>query len=162
MRQTLRPLLLLLVLLAASCAGSPSSEPAPRPRPPSGEPKAEDGDAPSESEFERQLREGLARFDAKDLAGAELRIECALRIDPWSPEAWNALARVAYERGDMELCVERADRALRIAPDHREARLNRGLALFGMRNYGAAHTEFRRIVAYPVEEGRIADYSLAY
>jgi hypothetical protein len=31
-----------------------------------------------------------------------------------------------------------------------------------MRNYGAAHTEFRRIVAYPVEEGRIADYSLAY
>ena len=148
-------LLAALVSGTAACAATGENLPLSAPRTPG----APDG---GRERFTREFDAGLARFDARDYAGAEARFERALRVDPYSADGWNALARVAYERGRIRLCIERADVALREDPDHREARLNRGLALFTEPEYGAALAEFRRILSYPVDDGKIADYSLAY
>jgi GT2 family glycosyltransferase/Tfp pilus assembly protein PilF/HPt (histidine-containing phosphotransfer) domain-containing protein len=62
------------------------------------------------------LKEGLARFDRHDLAGAWNSITAALKLRPFNPDAYLLLAEIAQEAGDSVSARQCAQRARDLAP----------------------------------------------
>ena len=117
--------------------------------------------AEGEETFESEYRRGGALFQAGDLAGAELALTRALEIDPKRAEGWNALALVAYGRRDSARAIEFLSRAVGLQPGYREAWLNRGLARFSVGQYGAALSDLKKVLSFPVRDELITDFDLA-
>jgi tetratricopeptide (TPR) repeat protein len=67
------------------------------------------------------LLAGYLHAALRDPAAADTAFRAALALDPEHPRAMLGLARIALERGDIGICRELLERALRVYPDFPEA-----------------------------------------
>jgi predicted Zn-dependent protease len=79
-------------------------------------------------EFAPRLAAATAASRAGDPAAARARAEEALTIEPFSPNAWEALARARLDGGDAAGAVAAADRALDLLHAYPAARATRAAA----------------------------------
>ncbi len=117
--------------------------------------------AAEQATFGSEYRRGGVLFKAGDLAGAELALTAALRLDAGRAEGWNALALVAYARRDSDRAVECLGRAIKLQPGYREAWLNRGLARFSVGEYAEAVSDLTKVLSFPVRDELVTDFDLA-
>jgi len=83
-----------------------------------------------DSELARnRTAEGLRRFDAGDLAGAEDLLEQALEADVTYGPAHNNLGRVYHETGRLYRAAWEYQYAIRLMPHHPDPKNNLGLVL---------------------------------
>lgn len=64
------------------------------------------------------LSQGIARYEARELAEAEAAFLAATRANPNSSDAWGWLGRIAFDRSDYDQAAEYYDRALELDPDN--------------------------------------------
>ncbi len=75
-------------------------------------------------------RDGAARFEAGDLAGALRALLEAIRVAPQLSRNHNDLAVVLWQHGEIEKAYARVKQALKLEPDYADARANlRDMAL---------------------------------
>ncbi len=82
-----------------------------------------------------QLLRAECSFQMGDGVEALRRLETLLDDDPYNIEAWVMVADVANELKDFEKCVEAANFALAIEPEHEKALRFRAAALLGLKCY---------------------------
>jgi len=68
------------------------------------------------------LSQGIARYEARDLAAAEAAFLAAANANPNSSDAWGWLGRIAFDRSQYEQAAEYYNRALELAPDNESYR----------------------------------------
>jgi len=64
------------------------------------------------------LSQGIARYEARDIAAAEAAFLQAVDANPNSSDAWGWLGRIAFDRSNYEQATEYYSRALELAPDN--------------------------------------------
>ena len=64
------------------------------------------------------LSQGIARYEARDIAAAEAAFLQAVDANPNSSDAWGWLGRIAFDRSNYERAAEYYSRALELAPDN--------------------------------------------
>jgi tetratricopeptide (TPR) repeat protein len=64
------------------------------------------------------LSQGIARYEARDIAAAEAAFLQAVDANPNSSDAWGWLGRIAFDRSEYTQAAEYYARALELAPDN--------------------------------------------
>ena len=90
------------------------------------------------------LRQGVAAFQAGQLAAAEQAFTEVLRDDPSEPMALQLLGVIAYQSGQGEDAVQLIEAALEIKPDYVEAYYNLGRVLAGLGQLDQAEARLRQ------------------
>ncbi len=77
-------------------------------------------------------------FRSGDLTTAETRAKSATMTSPEDPEGWNILGSVAHARGKFDQALNAYDRALKLKPEHLEARVSRAGLLIDLQRVDQA------------------------
>jgi len=90
---------------------------------------------------------GISYAMTSNLPGAEREWREAARLRPSMLEAQRSLAKLAFQRGDMELLEQCASQLLKAAPASPEALLLRGTALLGKGDLAGAERDLKKAIA---------------
>jgi tetratricopeptide (TPR) repeat protein len=86
-------------------------------------------------------------YQVGKLAEAEQLCLKILSADPDSAPTLNLLAVINSACGRNDIALANIDRALSLRPDFVEARVNRGIALYGLKRFGDALADYDRAIA---------------
>lgn len=82
-----------------------------------------------------------------ETASAAAAYHRAAELQPDYPDPWNGLGALAIEEDRFDVAIAHLDRALGLAPDFHQARLNRGIAYEMAGRYPQAIAEYRDLLA---------------
>lgn len=96
----------------------------------------------------------IGYYDANDMTGARRNISNALEIDDRHSPAYNVLALILQNEGDIEQSESAFERAINLDRNNSRARNNYAALLFSLEKYEEAYRQLDRVVADSMYEGR--------
>lgn len=109
--------------------------------------------APPASEV--SYREGVARFERGDAAGAVPFLEEAARLNPKKAQAWKALGVALASQGDYRAALEPLSTACRLDPSLPDACYFAGRALYASDLYDTALEPLKKALAFDSDRCRV-------
>lgn len=96
-------------------------------------------DYPNAADFDRSMTWqalGTCFYDKRKLDEAEECYRKALRYDANNANACASLGMIAVAKSEYGMAIEWSNKALKIEPDHEDAKINRGFAYLALGKYG--------------------------